>query len=563
MTKSSVVKSLSQDIPVVEVKNLNLKVSGLSGQPIVHDVSFTVKAGEIVGIVGESGSGKTMVARSLMKLQPPVIEISQGHIDFQGQSVPHMTDKELRSMRGAQIGMVFQEPMTSLNPSMTIGRQLEEPLRQHTKLSAAVRRSKITEMLLRVGIKDTEAALKAFPHQFSGGMRQRIMLASAMLLKPALLIADEPTTALDALVQREVLELMLEMVREDKTALLMISHDLPMVARYCDRIIVMRKGEIVEEGACAELIANPQHEYTRALLQAMPVRGPARHLEYTRKPVIEVRGLEVEYRVSSGLLATRKMKRALHGIDLAVHSGEVVALVGASGSGKTTLGRCIAGLVPASGGEILFGGEKVQAGSTHYQDYRLNCQMIFQDPYGSLDPRMKIKDLVGEALRLDRSINAQDKQERVKAILEEVGLGTQYLDRYPHELSGGQRQRVAIARAVIGRPRFVVADEAVSALDVTVRAKVLELLVDLQRRYGFSCLFISHDLSVVEQLADRVVVMRDGAIVEEGTRDQVFDHPQSDYTRALLSAIPALTRTETGVSLSWRFDQEPQRATEQ
>ncbi|WP_374834351.1 dipeptide ABC transporter ATP-binding protein [Paenochrobactrum pullorum] len=558
MTKSSVDKSLSSDIPVVEVQNLNLKVSGVSGQPIVHDVSFTVQAGEIVGIVGESGSGKTMVARSLMKLQPPVIEIDGGDIRFQGRSVPHMADKELRAMRGAQIGMVFQEPMTSLNPSMTIGRQLSEPLRQHTKLDAAVRHTQMTEMLRRVGIKDTEAALNAFPHQFSGGMRQRIMLASAMLLKPALLIADEPTTALDALVQREVLELMLEMVREDKTALLMISHDLPMVARYCDRIIVMRKGEIVEEGACAELIANPQHEYTRSLLQAMPVRGPARHLENKGKPVIEVRALEVEYRVSSGLLASRKMKRALHGIDLAVHSGEVVALVGASGSGKTTLGRCIAGLVPASAGEILFRGEAVQTGSKCYQDYRLNCQMIFQDPFGSLDPRMKIKDLVGEALRLDKTINAQEKQERVKTILEEVELGNQYLDRYPHELSGGQRQRVAIARAVIGRPQFVVADEAVSALDVTVRSKVLELLADLQHRYGFSCLFISHDLGVVEQLADRVVVMRDGAIVEEGTRDQVFDYPQSDYTRELLSAIPALTRTETGVSLNWRFDNHSQ-----
>ncbi|MGU3575125.1 dipeptide ABC transporter ATP-binding protein [Brucellaceae bacterium C25G] len=559
MTNSTVVKPQYSDVPVIEVQHLNLQVSSITGQPIVHDVTFEVKAGEIVGIVGESGSGKTMVARSLMKLQPPVIEVAHGDILFQGKSVLEMKDKDLRAIRGAQIGMVFQEPMTSLNPSMTIGRQLAEPLRQHTKLSAAVRHSKMTEMLNRVGIKDTEAALKAFPYQFSGGMRQRIMLASAMLLKPALLIADEPTTALDALVQREVLELMLEMVREDNTSLLMISHDLPMVARYCDRIIVMRKGEIVEQGACDELIAHPQHEYTKALLQAMPVRGPARRLENTSKPVIEVRGLEVEYRVSSGLLAARKMKRALHGIDLSVYPGEVVALVGASGSGKTTLGRCIAGLVPASGGETLFHGNAVQPGKPEYQNYRTNCQMIFQDPFGSLDPRMKIADLVGEALRHDKTITSVEKRQRVKTILEEVGLGEQYIQRYPHELSGGQRQRVAIARAVIGRPQFVVADEAVSALDVTVRAKVLELLADLQQRYGFSCLFISHDLSVVEQLADRVVVMRDGAIVEQGTRDQIFDNPQSDYTRELLSAIPALTRTETGVSLSWRFAGQSQQ----
>lgn len=559
MTKSRVIKPQYSDVPVIEVQNLNLQVSGIRSQPIVHDVSFTVKAGEIVGIVGESGSGKTMVARSLMKLQPPVIEVAGGDIRFQGNSVLEMKDKDLRAIRGAQIGMVFQEPMTSLNPSMMIGRQLAEPLRQHTKLNAAARHAKMTAMLDRVGIKDTEAALKAFPYQFSGGMRQRIMLASAMLLKPALLIADEPTTALDALVQREVLELMLEMVREDNIALLMISHDLPMVARYCDRIIVMRKGEIVEQDACDELIAHPQHEYTKALLQAMPVRGPARYLKNTSKPVIEVRGLEVEYRVSSGLLAARKMKRALHGIDLSVFPSEVVALVGASGSGKTTLGRCIAGLVPASGGEILFHGNAVQPGKPEYQNYRTNCQMIFQDPFGSLDPRMKVADLVGEALRHDKTITTDEKQKRVKTILEEVGLGDQYIQRYPHELSGGQRQRVAIARAVIGRPQFVVADEAVSALDVTVRAKVLELLTDLQQRYGFSCLFISHDLSVVEQLADRVVVMRDGAIVEQGTRDQIFDNPQSDYTRELLSAIPALTRTETGVSLSWRFAGQPQQ----
>ncbi|GLR54634.1 ABC transporter ATP-binding protein [Shinella yambaruensis] len=541
--------------PLVEVDGLSLRVS-LAGQSIVRDVSFRIGAGEIVGIVGESGSGKTMVARSLMGLQPPAIAVSGGDIRFEGRSLRSLSARELRALRGARLGMVFQEPMTSLNPSMTIGRQLEEPLRLHTRLNAAARRGRILDILRRVGIHDPEGALTAFPHQFSGGMRQRIMLASAMLLRPSLLIADEPTTALDALVQREVLELMLEMVRGESTALLMISHDLPMVARYCDRIIVMRQGEIVEQGPVEEIISRPKHAYTRELLHSMPVRGPARAIAPTLEPVVEVRGLAVEYRVNAGLLARKAVKKALHGVDLAVRPGEIVALVGASGSGKTTLGRCIAGLVPASAGRILFGGEEIKPGSAAWRNYRLNCQMIFQDPFGSLDPRMKIADLVGEALRHERETTAAGKAERVRAILDEVGLDGRYLDRYPHELSGGQRQRVAIARAVIGRPRFVIADEAVSALDVTVRAKVLELIADLQRRYGFSCLFISHDLGVVEQLADRVVVMRDGAIVEEGSRDAVFDAPRSAYTRALLSAIPTLIRTETGVSLNWRFAAE-------
>ena len=542
--------------PLIEVDGLCLSVNGVPDHSIVRDVSFRVNAGEIVGIVGESGSGKTMVARSLMGLQPPAITISGGDIRFEGRSVPAMTGKELRALRGARLGMVFQEPMTSLNPSMTIGEQLDEPLKLHAQLDANARRARILDILLRVGIRDAQGALSAFPHQFSGGMRQRIMLASAMLLKPALLIADEPTTALDALVQREVLELMLEMVRGENTALLMISHDLPMVARYCDRIIVMRQGVVVEEGPVDEIISRPREDYTRELLHSMPVRGANRTIDRTVDPVIEVRDLEVEYRQKAGLLAPKTMRKALHGVSIGVWPGEIVALVGASGSGKTTLGRCIAGLVPASSGRIAFTGSDVKPDDQIWRDYRQNCQMIFQDPFGSLDPRMKISDIVEEALRHDRQATKSAKQERVRTVLEEVGLGERYLDRYPHELSGGQRQRVAIARAVVGRPKFVIADEAVSALDVTVRAKVLELLADLQRRYGFSCLFISHDLGVVEQLADRVVVMRDGAIVEEGDRDAIFDTPQSDYTRALLSAIPTLTRTETGVSLTWRFAQD-------
>ncbi|AEQ53810.1 ABC transporter ATP-binding protein [Pelagibacterium halotolerans] len=541
---------------LLSVDNLTLRVASPGGPEIVRNASLTVAPGEIVGIVGESGSGKTMLARSLMGLQPPVIERTHGRVHFRGQSILDMPPALLRRLRGAQMGMVFQEPMTSLNPSMTIGRQLEEPLRVHTKLDASERRRKAIEILNRVGMPDPEAGLKAYPHEFSGGMRQRIMLASAMLLRPALLIADEPTTALDALIQRDVLELMLELTQDDGTALLMISHDLPMVARYCQRVIVMRQGEIVESGSTEEILRAPAHPYTRDLLQAMPVRGPNRTFSEKTAPVISVRGIEVVYRSKTGILAPARTKHALKGIDLDVRAGEVVAVVGSSGSGKTTLGRAIAGLIAPSSGQLSFRGQPVSKGSSAYRDYRLNCQMIFQDPFGSLDPRMTIGALVAEPLRHEQGVNRAQAARRVAEILSEVGLDANFVKRYPHELSGGQRQRVAIARAIIGRPDFVIADEAVSALDVTVRAQVLELLASLQRRYNFSCLFISHDLAVVEQLADRVVVMDGGEIVEQGPRDAIFDRPASDYTRALLSAIPTLVRTEHGVAMSWRFPRE-------
>lgn len=538
--------------PLIEIENFTLGLERRTDVAIVKGINLCIQPGEVVGIVGESGSGKTMVARSIMGLQPQGIVPHTGDIRFEGASVFRMKPAELRAIRGKRIGMVFQEPMTSLNPSMTVGDQLEEPLKLHTRFNRAERLARMVAILERVGIADTRQALRAHPHQFSGGMRQRIMLASAMLLKPALLIADEPTTALDALVQREVMELMVDMVRQEKSAMLLISHDLPMVARYCDRVIVMRKGDLVEEGPIDQVISTPAHPYTRDLLQSLPVRGPARTIDAAPSPMIEVRGLAVDYRGRGGLLGRGALKRSLHPLDLTIMPGEVVAVVGASGSGKTTLGRAIAGLVPIAEGKILFRGQQVVRGAAVYDEYRHNCQMIFQDPYGSLDPRMTINQIVAEALRPEK-LPAATVASRVGEILDDVGIGAQFLNRFPHELSGGQRQRVAIARAIVRNPGLIIADEAVSALDVTVRAKVLELLARLQRKHGFSCLFISHDLGVVEQVADRVIVMRDGRIVESGSRDQIFDHPASDYTRALLSAIPTLERTSTGVTLNWRF----------
>ncbi|SEF28012.1 ABC transporter ATP-binding protein [Variovorax sp. NFACC27] len=546
----------SQATPLVSVEGLTITV-GAGGREIVRNVSFDIAPGEMVGIVGESGSGKTQAARAVMGLTPPPLVRAAGRILFEGEDLAQAKPARLRELRGARVGMVFQEPMTSLNPSMTIGRQLGEALALHRRnLSPAVRQERILDMLARVGIRDPKGTLDAWPHEFSGGMRQRMMLASVMLLEPALLIADEPTTALDAVVQRDVLELMVGLTREHSTAVLMISHDLPMVARFTQRMVVMRHGEVKETGRTDEMLERPKHEYTRELLQAMPRRLPARQVT-DQAPVVEVRNLVVDYAGHRRLFAKATPKRALHGIDLVVRPREVVAVVGGSGSGKTTLGRTIAGLLKPSGGEILFNGRPILRSDAGWSDYRLQCQMVFQDPYASLDPRMTIGQLVGEGLRLVKGMPAPDKARRVQEVLDEVGLGTGFAQRYAHELSGGQRQRVAIARAIVRRPSFVIADEPVSALDVTVRAQVLELFAELQKRHGFSCLFISHDLGVVEQVADRVIVMQDGRIVEQGSRDTVFDAPQQDYTRKLLSAIPALEPTTGGgVRLRWRFGAE-------
>lgn len=541
---------MNKDV-LLSVDGLTLEVAH-TGLEVVKGISFDIAAGEIFGIVGESGSGKTLATRALISLLPPAIKVTGGSVSYKGRNVLTMKDRELRDLRGAEIGVVFQEPMTSLNPSMTIGRQLEEGLVLHTKKSAEQRRHDILDMLKRVGIRDPEGALVAYPHEFSGGMRQRIMLASVMLLKPTLLIADEPTTALDAVIQRDVMELMVELTRAEGTAVLLISHDLPMVARYTSRIVVMEKGTIVEQGRTEDLLDAPQHAYTKKLLSSLPFRGESRRLDMSKAPMVSARDIVVDYAGRKSLLKKGQAKRALHGISIDIHEGEVVALVGGSGSGKTTLGRTIAGLVKESEGEIRFQG---RSRDEDWRDYRLNCQMVFQDPYSSLDPRMTILALVEEALRLVPDLDATAKRKRAFETLEEVGLNADYASRYPHELSGGQRQRVAIARAVARRPRFLIADEPVSALDVTVRAQVLDLFSDLQKRYGFSCLFISHDLGVVEQVADRVVVMQDGRIIEQGDRDTIFDSPKEAYTRRLLSAIPALDQNERGgVTLKWRLE---------
>ncbi|MGE0724115.1 MAG: ABC transporter ATP-binding protein [Alphaproteobacteria bacterium] len=517
----------------------NLSVAAIaSGLKVVDDVSFQVEAGEIMALVGESGSGKTMAARSVLDLLPPGVRRIGGRIAFDGREVTALPPQAMRGLRGPGIGMVFQEPMVSLNPALSIGTQLAEGLMLHEKLSRDEIRRRCLDMLRRVQIADPERCLAAFPHEFSGGMRQRIMLASVMLLKPKLLLADEPTTALDTLTQREVLDLMVELTRANGTAVVLITHNLGLVSRYARRAVVMERGRVVEAGDAGDILHRPQQAYTRTLVAALPRRGPARPLPPEVAPIVSVRDLRVTFPGRRRMFKASPPVDAVRGVALDVKPGEVLAVVGGSGSGKTTLGRAILGLVPTSGGRILFEGRDVSTDdAAAFRRFRLACQLVFQDPYSSLDPRMRIGPIVGEPLRHVEDMDGGAKRARVAEVLDEVGLAG-YEGRYPHELSGGQRQRVAIARALVRRPAFVVADEPVSALDMTIQQQVLTLFQRLQATHGFACLFISHDLAAVAQVADRVAVMQNGLVVETGTRDEVFDRPRHDYTKALLEASP-------------------------
>jgi peptide/nickel transport system ATP-binding protein len=520
--------------PLLSVQGLRVGAGSFSA---VDGVSFDIAQGEILALVGESGSGKTATGRAILGLLPPGLECRDGAIRLRGEDLARVTPARLRELRGGTIGMVFQEPMVSLNPAMTIGAQLGEALALHSTLNREAQRAACIAMLRRVQIADPEGCLRAYPHEFSGGMRQRIMLAAVMLPKPSLLIADEPTTALDNLAQAEVLDLMVELARENGTAVLLVTHNLGLVARYADRALVMQRGRVVEEGPARQVLTAPRHDYTRLLVSAMPQRLP-RPARAAGEVLLEARGLVVDYPGRARLFRRLPGKRAVKGVDLAIRRGETVALVGGSGSGKTTLGRAMLRLVQPSGGQLLFRGQDVTAGTA--RDFRLACQIVFQDPYSSLDPRQRVGEIVAEPLRHEPGLDAAARAARVAETFAAVGLPG--MDRrFPHQLSGGQRQRVAIARAIVRRPALVVADEPVSALDMTVQKQILALIRQLQEERGFACLFISHDLGAVAEVADRMLVMQDGAIVEQGPRDAIFDAPQHPYTRALLDATPRLT----------------------
>ncbi|MBS0224035.1 MAG: ABC transporter ATP-binding protein [Proteobacteria bacterium] len=513
----------------------------------VHRVSFDVRAGRILAMVGESGSGKTLIGRSILRLLPENIHQLGGSILYHGRELSGLSRHEIRQLRGGRIGMVFQEPLVSLNPALRIGTQMAEGLKLHLKLGPDEIRGRCVEMLKRIHVPRPEECLAAYPHQFSGGMRQRIMLASVMLLRPDLLIADEPTTALDTLSQREVIETMLELTREVGTSVLLITHNLGLVGKYADDAVVLGRGEIVENGTASEVIGRPRHPYTRRLVGSLPHRRIAAAAP-AGEPILVARGLELSFRVTSRSILQAKRIRVLRGVSLTVRRGETVAVVGGSGSGKTTLGRALLRLIDVDHGSIEYRSTDV----TRWSDRRLHsfrraCQIVFQDPFSSLDPRMSVDALVGEALRHAGPLTPAERQARIETALSEVGLPG-HAGRLPHQLSGGQRQRVALARAIVGDPELLVADEPIAALDMTVQKQILELFQRLQAQRGFACIFISHDLAAVQQIAHRIVVMHEGRIVEEGPTDAIFENPRHEYTQRLLAASPLLEAVSPSAS---------------
>ncbi len=536
--------------PVLDINGLSIRFGDDASVPgVVRQASMQLASGEIHGLVGESGSGKTMLARAILDLLPPGARVTEGSIRFQGQELRGLPAAQMRTLRGSRIGMVFQEPMMSLNPALKIGQQMAEGMRLHSGLDEAGIRQRGIEMLERVRMPDPAACLKRYPHEFSGGMRQRIMLASVLMARPALLLADEPTTALDVLIQKEVLEIMLEVVRDLGTAVLLITHDLGLVAKYAQRVTVLKRGDVVEQGDVAEKMSRPQHAYTRQLLAALPRRSDSEAQTAnadTAEPMVSVRDLQVTFSKHSILpwVASQHV-RAVNGVSFDIYPGETLAVVGESGSGKTTLGRAVLQLVDKNAGTITVDGKDIDSlRGKAVRQLRRDMQIIFQDPYSSLDPRKRIGQTVGEGLRLIPELSQAERQQRVDETLTAVGMDPGWARRFPHELSGGQRQRIGIARAIITHPRLVVADEAVSALDLTVQAQVLSLLKDLQARFGFSYLFIAHDLGVVEQIADRIMVMYRGQVVELASRDALFDQPRHPYTCSLLNAVPELSGDE-------------------
>lgn len=534
---------------ILKIRDLCVRIGdSASGVTVVDHASLRLEHGEIHGLVGESGSGKTMIARSVLGLLPPGIAVSNGSIGFKGQELVSASLATLRQLRGSEIGMVFQEPMMSLNPALKIGRQMAESLQLHTDLSQAEIQKRSVEMLQRIQMPNPRQCLSQYPHEFSGGMRQRIMLASVLMSKPALLLADEPTTALDVLIQQEVLEIMLEVVRELGTAVLLITHDLGLVAKYAQSMTVLKHGVVVEQGPVQEILAQPKHPYTQQLLEALPRRvdsseAHAPPAPSKTAPLIRVNGLKVTFSKPS-LLPWRPGSHvhAVDDVSFEIQPCETLAVVGESGSGKTTLGRAVLKLIDKSSGHIYVDGRDMDEFSVQeLRALRREMQIVFQDPYSSLDPRKRIGQIVGEGLGLIPDLGREAKRKRISEMLVAVGIDPDWTGRFPHELSGGQRQRIGIARAIVTHPRLIVADEAVSALDLTVQAQILKLFKDLQNQFGFSYLFITHDLGVVEQIADRVMVMYRGRVVEIGSRNDIFDRPAHPYTCSLLNAVAELS----------------------
>ena len=522
--------------PLLDVKNLNVRFRQ-DGETThaVRDVSFQVMRGETVALVGESGSGKSVTALSTVQLLGDSAHID-GSITYDGAEMVSAPETELRRVRGNDISFIFQEPMTSLNPLHTLEKQLAESIELHQGLRGAPLKNKIVQLLNQVGIRDAESRLGAYPHQLSGGQRQRVMIAMALANDPELLIADEPTTALDVTIQAQILDLLAELKERKKMSLLFITHDLTIVRKIADRVCVMKNGEIVETGPTAEIFANPQHPYTQMLLAAEST-GVPESVPADAPVVLETNAAKIWFPIHRGLLKrTVGHIKAVNSATLSVRAGETVGVVGESGSGKTTLALAIMRLIKSEG-MIRFQGQDIHGlNQKQMRPLRTDMQIVFQDPYGSLSPRMTVAQIIAEGLTIHDVDPARDRREMVSEIMGEVGLDPALMDRYPHEFSGGQRQRIAIARAMILRPKLLVLDEPTSALDMTVQVQIVELLRDLQQKYQLAYLFISHDLKVVRALSHKVMVMKQGDVVEAGDADDIFDAPQTEYTRALMAA---------------------------
>jgi peptide/nickel transport system ATP-binding protein len=526
----------------ISIRDLSVGLPAWSDRKLaVAGVSLDIRKGEILCIVGESGSGKSMMGKAILGLLPaPHVRAVGGQIQFEGRNLFDLSEDEMRAVRGCRIAMIFQEPMTALNPLMPVGRQIEEILEIHTDFSPARRRERVLELIRDVHLPDPERMVASYPHQLSGGQRQRIVIAMALALEPGLIIADEPTTALDVTTQAQILHLIKELQRAHGTAVLFITHDFGVVAEIADRVAVMRHGEVVEQGAAADVLDAPQADYTKALIAAVPGLKP-RGRETGADPTVLLRVTDVEktYRIASGLFgsAVREVMAAKK-ISLELKRGSSLALVGESGSGKTTLARCIIGLESIDSGTIELDGERISGRSrAALRPYRKHIQMVFQDPYASLNPRQRVGDIVALGPMLN-GVSREQAIAEARELLRLVGLKPEAVDRYPHEFSGGQRQRIGIARALAVKPKLIVADEPVSALDVSVQKQVLELLNELRKSFGLSMLFITHDLRVAATVCEEIAIMQRGEIVEQGSTAEIFASPAHPYTRSLFDAVP-------------------------
>ncbi len=557
-------------MPILSIDNLDISfLKERKYLPVVHQLTYELYENEILGIVGESGSGKSVSSLAIMGLLPSSIsKIANGSIVFEGKDISLLSDQEFQKIRGNEIAMVFQEPMSSLNPSMKCGMQVAEILEIHTSLSKKEIKNQVISLFEKVKLPNPEELFSKYPHQISGGQKQRVMIAMAIACKPKILIADEPTTALDVTVQKEIIQLLKELQRETKMSILFISHDLSLVSEIANRVLVMYKGQIVEQGIAKEIFENPQHNYTKALIASRPsldfrlkrlptiqdflkesfkseiVSAEERNKNqlkiYSKSPLLEVKNIGKDYFSSVGLFGKQHSFKAVNEVSFKIYEGETVGLVGESGCGKSTLGNAILQLDKATSGQILYKGNDItNLNKEDIRKLRKEIQIIFQDPYSSLNPRIPIGKAIMEPMKV-HGLFANDAERKAKAIeiLERVGLGESFFNRYPHEFSGGQRQRIGIARTIALQPKLIVCDESVSALDISVQAQVLNLLNELKENFGFTYIFISHDLAVVKYMSDQVLVMNKGKIEEMADADELYAHPKSEYTKKLIEAIP-------------------------